>query len=184
MKRSRWWIGLLGWMIPVMAGAATVPCREIGWDYPGHHDLARFHVYVSTIKGRYPINREAPHKSQPTASIPAIPEMMTRVSCEKLRLSGEGPWYVVVTAVNKHVTFESTISNELTLGASAPGHPEVPPAPKPPVYVPPWGDTPYKPPPVMDGPSPLPPITAPTPTWAPWQQRLSESCLWQGRPCR
>jgi hypothetical protein len=195
------------------AQSPLAPCVTLQWDYPEHPNLGSFFVYVKQ-NGRYAIDPDHnPLKSQPTTTIEALPVMDTDVSCAALKLSGPGPWSLVVTAVARDMSDESDPSDELVVHRDLPLPPSLPPKTLPPLSIPRVGPLPKPLPLAQHPPVTVPPLsTSPgrdpydltqTDVWkgqgssavlpAPVRQApgapasgsgsLTDTCVWRGVPC-
>ena len=91
-------------------------CKALEWDYESDPELGYFRIYVSRESGVYAIDPVDPKKSRPSLIVPAIPEMVTVLVCQRLQavVRTPGTYYAVVTAVTRDFSFESEASNEIT----------------------------------------------------------------------
>ena len=181
MTRIRWLLLFLLVSTPAFA-QVEVPCLQVAWDFATHPQLGSFFVYTSQTKGVYPMVQGNPLKSRPAAIVPAIPNILTELSCEKLRMTQPGTWYAIVTAVSKDMTEQSPPSNEITVTVK--NQTPVPPHHPPVVPPPPGGAPPPPPQPSVALPPPLPrparPLVALPPLPSSNSGNLTETCVWLG----
>lgn len=169
MDTLKWLAMLLVLPSGVWAQAITPPCLSVTWEYDATARLGSFFVYVSAQSGIYPIAPTGPMDSRPRLIVDANP-MTLQVSCAALKITGPGPWYLVMTAVSVDMLEESDPSEEKTLDG-------VTPLPLPPL-------PPSRPPPIVTLPPPLPwaprPNVPPLPPVAGDGTRLTETDVWRG----
>lgn len=160
---------LWGFSSGPLAGERLTTVPGFDWEYTPHPELVAFYLYVSRQSGVYDF-------SQPTASVPALPEMLTELSPGDLALPGPGTYYVVVRAMHLSGRDEhhSGPSNEVSFvyGQEAP----VPPLPP----IPPWTPVPPQIPPRVPPPHtperpPLPPPPSPD-----GHGGVPDHCMWKG----